>query len=248
MEKQRIWNISAVAVIVSPDEDKVFLSRKDDGYPIALIRGGLCPIGGNWTGKDAARDTGPRDTVRREIREELTLRRPVRSGAELGQLGFGGQVTYEPTASNGAEIRDADEQLLQRLAATISEVLSFETSYIHTVTAEAMRTADPSSTRETIETLCFVYRAQLHHDEWATLETLQERYGNLSNEAPTLILGRDQLGGEKYAFGHESSVRAVMGVNTSIIPGVYSERRGEMRDAPYAELLDRYDPIKRPVI
>jgi hypothetical protein len=198
-------------------------------------------------GKDAARDTAPLDTVRREIREELTLRRTVRSGEELGQLGFGGQATYEPTASNGAEIHEADEQQLQRIAATIGAILSFEAAFTHTVTAEAMRTADPSSKRETIETLCFVYRATLNGDEWATLEALQGRYGNLSNEAPTLILDRDQLGGEKYAFGHESSVRAVMGVYTPATPGVYSERLREERDAPYTELLGRYDPVKRPV-
>jgi hypothetical protein len=245
--REKITNISAVVVISSPDGSEHFLSRKDDTYPIVLMRGCICPLGGNWNGKDAAGDVSPLATLHRELREELTLRRPIRDGAELKELGLAsGDQVYAATASNGAPIQPEDEDDLASIVEQIASASRFSRALIHVVTEEAIKRADPTSDRKALATLCFVFEARLAGSTWARLKELQGRYGNLSNEAPTEILTTAQLFGERFAFGHDASIgRTIKVVGLPPTEGVTS-LGVDVMPKPYSDLLRFFNPEKRP--
>ncbi len=97
--KTTVNNVASVAIIYpSDDPRKVFLCEYDQGYPSAVFRGMYNPPGGNWIGPLAASDSGPRDTIERELKEELVLLGRIRSYIQRALRPWGSYYHLVPKA------------------------------------------------------------------------------------------------------------------------------------------------------
>ncbi|MEK9173238.1 MAG: hypothetical protein AAB594_01535 [Patescibacteria group bacterium] len=255
--KPRINNISAVAIIFrKSDPSQVFIEMKDDGYPMAAFRRQLCFIGGNWIGENARSDTNPLMTARREIEEELSFDHAVRSSEELALLGMVSEVIYDEAARSTREVTDEDRQLLERLKGEIREGLTPFGDFILTVERKVLDRADPKNSRDGFSGLCSYYLSPISEESWGHLSSLQQTFGNLSNESVTLItsLGKIIETGTKTAFGHDQILQRFFlsrglseAENLPLVEGIASQSVGGPLSL-YSEYLEQYDILKRPPI
>jgi hypothetical protein len=258
VQKRRINNISS-SVIPFRREDprQIFTEVKDGTHPLLCVRGGLCTLGGNWIGAAAANDRGPKDTVVRELGEELTLTgRPVNT-EKLVALGFI-STSEEYSVSPALQQPDAnDEKLLDCLVSEIVRNVSPFGCYLNTVTTEAIRAADPGATREGFTSLSCIWTSALGEDSWNSLSYLQKKYGNLSNESISMVLSLDDILRQNLtgAFAQEHVLRnfftasgfSSKAVKIRTIPDQASVYAGPVLET-YAEYLTRYDVAKMPPI
>lgn len=234
---------------------EIFIEVKDNTHPLKLVRGGLCPIGGNWIGQTAVRDGNPLATVRREIREELTLdSKPVNTEA-LVELGLAKVVENYATFRDESVVTNFDRRKLDVVVGAIIDSLCPFGSYLNTTTREAMLSADPTSTLETFTTLSCYFLAPLDDATFSKLSILQGSIGNLSNESTTLVTSLDEIleWNLSGAFAHEQPLRdffLAMGLRRAkcmrIVPGQTSVYAGPPL-ASYADCLAVYDVAKKPI-
>ncbi len=255
MDRIRVTNTCAVALIYwDRNPRNLFIEVKDDGHPMKLVRRQLCPIGGNWIGPAALADRSPRDTCVRELLEELSFERPLRSSLELGLLGHLAEGDFAPTPEPTIAPDPAAVGLLADLKGIITSRLEPVVATINTVTTEALRRADPEYPKEGFTFLANYFGCPLGDDEWIRLAELQRTYGNLSNESVTLTVRLEQIlaQGTKLAFGHDVGLRTLLlglGVHEAsriaTVNGVSYDVVG-MPAASYEEVLAAYDVARRP--
>lgn len=203
---RRITNMASVAIIYRKKQpEEIFIEKKDGGHPVKLVRHQLCPIGGNWIGQDAKFDKTPLDTLRRELEEELTLYRPMRTTHELELLGLTNAEVFSPTTISSAEITGQDQHDLGALKKEICKKCTAFGAYLNTVSRKALDSADPANRREGFTALGSYYTVALNEEFWEMLVRLQEKFHNLSSDALTVITSLTQIlaTGTKFAFGHD---------------------------------------------
>jgi hypothetical protein len=257
MPKMSINNISSVCFVFrAANPRELFLEVKDDGHPIPLVHGQLCPIGGNWIGADAVADKGPLDTIRRELKEELTLDRPMRETGEMVSLGLADQEIAPQQATPIAEVTidPLDLEDLEFVKLAISEGLQGCGSGLNTVTAEAMLAANPASTRETFTTLSCYWVVMLDEEPWHKLVALQNKFGNLSCEAVTRIITLKMILAEglQIAFAHDEMLRTLFqrlgcadAKNIPHVAGTETALTASL--VRYQDYLERYNIARTPL-
>lgn len=254
--KKRINNISSVVVpFWKADPSQVFIEVKDNTHPLKLVRGGMCPIGGNWIGPAAVNDINPLATVRREVLEEMTLNSNPVSTEALVELGLASVAQdYEVCRSQGLVSVLDEEMLSEVVSAIVSSMCPFG-SYLNTTTREAILSADPISNREAFTTLSCYYTSALDNRVWGLLIQLQRKFNNLSNESITLVTSLDEVlaCGLSGAFVHEQPLQQfflAMGLRQAkhmrIVAGQTSVFAGPPL-ASYADYLVVYDVAKKPI-
>ncbi|TSC75495.1 MAG: hypothetical protein G01um101430_337 [Parcubacteria group bacterium Gr01-1014_30] len=207
MEKRpRISHIGSVGIIyprINPN--RIFLERKTGDFPIKLFRHQLNFIGGNWIGESARTDSGPLNTFRRELQEELSLEKTAVSTAELAALGHAPQEIFSMTPALNRPVSHRHRVMLKEIKRIIcANCVPFGT-FLNTVSKAALDAADPDNKREGFIFLSAYWCMPLDKNRWATLHRLQTNYGNLSNESITLITSLDEMieSGTKTAFGND---------------------------------------------
>ncbi len=250
-----ITNLSSAAIIYRrADPSQVFLEVKDNGHPVKLVHGQYCFIGGNWIGENAKYDRNWRDTLNREVLEELTFDRPIRSGEELVQLGLADICQFSPTTiaavPNVTDLNDLGDLRAEIMNGSVPFGM-----FLNTVSKEAMDAADPANTRQCFSTLCSYGMMPISEKKWQRLERLQVKFQNLSNESITMITSLDEILKKnlKGAFGHDQVLRSfwlAMGLRgvkeMPIVQGVASHSAGPAF-ATYQDCLEMYDIAKKPV-
>ncbi len=254
---EQISNISSVAIIYrKSNPNQVFIERKDYTHPLILVRGGLCFIGGNWVGVAAINDLGPRDTVLREMIEELMLKAKNVNTQELVDLGLANSIENYITQISHTEIEEADQIILDEIITAIKNELTPFGSYLNTVTREAILTADPTSTRDGFTTLSCYFEVGLDEENWEKLTYLQEKYSNLSNESESTILSLEEIIEQNLsgAFCHEQVLRDFFlskGLTDAHNMRIIPDQTSVYVDPPlatYTEYLEIYDIAKMPKI
>lgn len=252
-----ITNHSAVALIYRQlHPNQIFIEMKDDGHPIRLVRRQLCPIGGNWVGKGAARDKNPRATVCREVvMEELSFDHPSRDPIELMELGHSKDAELmAPTKRLDTEVTPEDKADLDTIKAVIQNELKPFGDFLDTVTKEAMDNADPANKREGFTVLSSYFTVGFDEEVWAKLVRLQTKFGNLSNESVTLITSLEEIieAGTKTAFGHDGPLQAFfashglpLAAQLPMVPGTSSTFIGVPRSR-YADYAADFMATKKP--
>lgn len=254
--KTKITNISSVGIIYrAGNPSNIFIEVKDDGHPIKLVRRQLCPIGGNWIGKAAARDINTFMTFARELDEELSFDRPVRNSVELAQMDMAVDQTFAPTPIKGVEATKDDRLTLQHLKdAILVSAVAFG-DYLNTVPKAALDAADPANKRDGFTTLVSYWLVRLVEDDWRRLCSLQSKFGNLSNESLALVTSLDEIiqTNTKTAFAHDRVLQEFFyqfGYTNAeqfpLVPGLESVRKRTSPFSSYAEYLDHYDVAKMP--
>ena len=260
-EKIKVTNISSVGIILRRrDPTQLFLEVKDDGHPINLVRRQLCPIGGNWIGDAAKADRNTLETFRRELQEELSFDRPIRSSIELALLGQADIEEFAPTPDPAASPRKRDIAALAHLKRVICESALSGNDYIITIPKAVLDAADSENKRDGFTTLCSYWTIALEEKEWTMLVKLQEKFKNLSNESITLITSLDEIvqTGTNTAFGHDQKLQRFF-LNASelwgpeyatakdfpIVPGIESIYASPSLSS-YEEYLERYDVARKP--
>ncbi|HEY4510354.1 MAG TPA: hypothetical protein VJJ73_00775, partial [Candidatus Paceibacterota bacterium] len=245
-------NISSVGIIYrgeSPDE--IFIEVKDDEHPIVYARRKLCFIGGNWIGEGAKSDRGPLDTFKRELREELSFDRPIRSSVELRLLGMAtGTEEFKPSPQS-TQPTELDRHQLENLKLVICRGIAPFGTFLNTVPKKVLDAADPENKREGFTTLACYWVCALDEVRWRSLCLLQKKFGNLSNESLTLITTLHEIieSGTRM-YGHDLALKnffIAMGFPEArkIVNYIECEEVGTAL-ATYEDYLERYEVVKRP--
>lgn len=188
---------------------QIFLEIKDDGFPVKLFRRCLCIIGGNWIGEAAAIDRSPRDTLKRELWEEIVLDKTVVSTQELTLLGYKTKKSSYRVPSSETVPEDKDRRDLSFLKEVMAETCQPFADYLGNVPKEVMDKADPQNEREGFKTLLSCWTISLAETEWQILERLHDKFKNLSQESSTTIISLPEIisANLKPAFEHGDVLR-----------------------------------------
>ncbi|MEK7181352.1 MAG: hypothetical protein AAB738_03420 [Patescibacteria group bacterium] len=181
---------------------QVFIETKTPGYPRKVMVGkGLLP-GGNWVGKAAASDRSPRHTYEREIFEEFSFDNPVADPEEMIELFGTGNLGHAP------EKRDikASHPDISTLTTLKHNIAALSTLYpfglfLQHVPKWVFDSGDPENKTGEYFGAVSVFEIPLPDELWNYLEELQLRYGNLSNEAQTLITSAEEIVARGYYIG-----------------------------------------------
>ena len=250
-------NVSSVFIIARrKDPGDIFIEVKDDGYPMAFFRRQLCLIGGNWIGDSAKGDQNPMDTAKRELSEEMSFDRPIRSAVELAQLGMAdASQKFAPTPIEDVKPTDADVLNLAHLKEAVQRQCTPFGMFVNTCPKSLLDGADPSNKRDGFSGIACYWVSLLKEDQWAMLCALQDKFHNLSNESVTIVTSVDALVDRemRVAFGHDQPLQRfflAMGIPRAkemrIVREITSELVGTS-PASYADLLEQYDILKKPV-
>lgn len=155
---------------------------------------------------------------------------------------------FDPTPIDRAATDD-DKTTLANIVDEICRRLTPFAIALNTTETEAIRAADPASTREGFTTLCVYFAALLPAEVWAQLMALQRVFGNLSNESLTVATSLSEMEalGRHCCFGHDFGLAkygeqfAGYRPNIPSVTGVLSEgvHYDTLRlDANYAEILE----------
>ena len=192
--KERVDVITA-AGIIHPynDPSKIFIEMKDKTHPKKAFRMKLSCIGGYWIGEAAKNDRGPDETFRREVGEELSLEKAIENTLELSLI----FKDFIPESYNveraGVPVTDEDDQDLEMLKAEIQMRCDHFGDYLIDVPSEVFKRADPESGSRGVRALCSAFTVPLTLQGWATLERLQRKFKNLSNESLTVITSLPEI-------------------------------------------------------
>lgn len=249
LAKVVIGNISATVIVYrGRNPSEVFMEVKDHGYPFPNFKGRYCIIGGNWVGNNARADKNPRETMCREVREEITFDRPVITSDDLEDLEFG---SFPPYISAGisAVSNEGDRTKLEELRNIITEGAVAWKDCLQSVPTEVHNGERPGST-----TLCSYWHVGLGENEWGRLLELQSKFGNLSNESLTILTSVDEMirEGLMGTWGHDQALRSFlieMGVaraeSLPCLPGITLDKLHPPLNS-YDDYLARYDVKKNP--
>lgn len=246
MTATAITHVAAVAIIYRASApNQLFMEVKDDGYPNPFVRRKLNFIGGNWIGEAATQDDSPLETLIREIGEELSLDRGYRTAVELELLGQANAEVFKPTPISDELVTDGDHETLNFVTDTICRDLEDWGSYLHFSHPQVGGGV----------ALVSYWSAGLDEETWEALVELQTKFGNLSNEAPTVIISADEIFNKKLgvAFVHAPALQGFLlgqGFNRAydlpIMSGIHIVPVG-LTPTSYEWILDHYEVAKKPV-
>lgn len=204
MPKEKVTNISAVGIIFNKSNPAaLFLERKDKTYPIEAFRENLGLVGGNWIGKSAKKDRGPLDTFRREIEEEISLRKIDATTLELKLLGIIKKEKRYRVPWDSPRPTKSDLKTLKEVKRSIKRSAKPLGDFLSVVPKKLMLEAGAKNHRGDFINLCSAYLVPLNEKAWRKLLNLQSKFGNLSNESTTLILPLEKIIKGKIMFGHD---------------------------------------------
>jgi hypothetical protein len=221
---------------------------------MVAMRRNLCFIGGNWIGKSAETDRNTEDTASREIREELSLDKPLATTEDLFDLGIVDEISTYKVEASSTEIKNSDRETLDLIKAMLQRNLRPFGDFINTIPKSVLDAADPENSRDGFCGLCSYFIVAVDDAYWEKLVDLQRKFGNLSNESITLITSLDQIikSGTKTAFGHDRVLQRffdLMGCKNSselpLVDGITSEAVGNPL-ATYQDYVNRYTILKKP--
>jgi len=231
------------------------MERKTDDHPRKLVRGQLCFLGGNWIGKGAQEDANPLATWRRELSEELTLKRAKRDTHELQLLGHHTSQDLPPTEISGATVTPEDEHQLEALKETMRQAAVHYGEFLNTTPKAAYDAADPENKQAGHTGLTCYFAVPLEDADWEVLCRLQDKFGNLSGDANTVITSLDEIIAKdiKTAWAHDLVLRKFFrdhgfkeAEQLPLVPGMSSVPVGHPPFGTYAEYLNIYDVLKNP--
>jgi hypothetical protein len=255
MAKRLFTNIYSVGFIYPRTHPSdVFIEIKDDGHPTKLVRGQLCPPGGNWIGDGALKDYGPLDTFRREINEEISFDRPIQNSLELMQMGMADMELFVPKPAPLFKPTKDDIEWLNHIKAVICESATPFGMYENIVTKAAIDKVDPENKKDGFTTLTCYWLVPLSDVDWKILGKLQRKFGNLSNESITMVTSLPEIlsSRTRFAFGHDFAYRKFllsMGISFGReIPSVYGVESSYVGQilSNYDEFLEIFDIAKKP--
>ncbi len=190
---RHIHNCSATGIIHQASAPaNLLLDVKTPGYPILTYVGaGLLP-GGNWVRPNATNDRTPLGTYRREILEELTLENAAFDQEEMNELFGKGHLGHAPTARN-IKATSEDKQILADIVTVIHSRAKPYGAFIQTVEKSIFNMKNPQNKQGRYEGLCHVFTVPLSDQEWSSLVDLQHRFGNISNEAQSMVTSLEDI-------------------------------------------------------
>ena len=125
--KHRIGGIAAVVIpFRESNPSEIFAEMKDGTYP--WFPKHLCFLGGNWGDVPSVGDKSPRDTLLRDLREELDL-------SVQGE-------SYLPPRTTQNVLRE-DEEMLESVLATIMAGIRPFGDYLQKIPVEVFLRQDP---------------------------------------------------------------------------------------------------------
>lgn len=204
-ERHQVNNFPTVCIVYrQSDPRQIFIEVKDDSLPMKVYREALCPLGGNWIGEEARSDKGPRETLVREINEELTLERNQRDLDESATLGLSENAVLEQTPISGEEVREIDIEKLNLIKSAIIDNLEPFGDYILDISKRVLD-EDADNAHLGFKALTSYFTAGLDEEVWSAIEELQKRFGNLSTESTTVVtsLGDILEKNLRFAYSHD---------------------------------------------
>ncbi|MFH1582398.1 MAG: NUDIX hydrolase [bacterium] len=194
MSKIILDGAASACIIYRKDNPReIFLEIKDDGLPVKAFRRHLNPIGGNWIGGTAKKDKSPKETLIREIREELTLEKPQISTQGLKELGFIPEKEFYKLPDVKPTPTEQDVIELETVKEIIIGGLKPFQDYIITNPTEVFERADPFNKQKGSIGLISIWTCGLDEETWKRLSALQYKFGNLSNESFSLITSLEEI-------------------------------------------------------
>jgi len=254
-EKIRADNIAAVAIIFrAADPREIFIDIKDGGYPLKAFRWMLCPIGGNWIGPTARADRNPRATLCREIGEELSLDPTEVSTEEATLLGLAQEQATYVVPKKGVAPTPWDRARLESLKYAFANTAEPFGDFLVSVPKSVLDRGVPDNTRIGYTSILSYWRVPVGEEDWATLVSLYERYGNLSVESIAVLTSLDQIvaTNQYTCCGHDRILQqffAAMGcveaIHLPLLPEITCSYLHQPL-ATYEKYLERYDIIRHP--
>jgi len=198
----RVNHIAAVGIIYKRSDPRwVFIEMKTSDYPRKIFASLGLIIGGNWIGEIAKVDKSTRDTLVRELGEEISCERPIISFDEWNAIvgeGRPGGYVIKPSDWTPSE---ADLQELIRLKKVIASGYVPFGDYHVSIPESIFRRAEPDYYRGSYEALFSVWQVGLSDGDWQSLKRLQRLAGNLSNESITVMTSLDRILKTRWQIG-----------------------------------------------
>lgn len=261
MKRLTVNHIASVVIVYKKsDPSQIFIEIKDDTHPLKAVRLKLCPIGGNWIGESGKNDKCPKDTLIREIREELSFVKTTRTSDELLQCIANASVAtserevFDPVV---ASLLTPTEQEIWKLNEIREIICHFSVpfgDFFVTLPRSVFDRFDPENKRDGFSPLITYFECGLEDEWWNALVALQQKFGNLSNESITLITSLDRIVDSPIysAFGHEHGLKAFFlrqgfakAIDFPLIDGIGGYYAGVPLES-YEEYLRRYEVLKKP--
>lgn len=251
--KQAIKTITGSGFLYKlSDPTQVFLEIKTPGYwPIFVGTGYF--IGGNWVGPAAQQDIRPRETFAREVRSEISFKRPAVSYDELKV--FCPWIQDDDYVAPGGDYQATSDELarLNRIIEAFANAEWFGDFLSHTPQSLIQKGHDTYAGGDLL-TLVSAFCAGLSDDLWEDLVSLQTAAGNLSNESQTVILSLSDIitSGFRLGVGYANILRIFFerhGLRNLEQMPVFPEITVTEVDGPfqtYPAYLERYEVEKHP--
>lgn len=259
--------ISAICITYRKEDPReIFIDMKDATYPVKAFALKLLGLGGNWVGPGAINDGNPKGTVSREIKEELSVRKPLGKvdDAELAQI-LGQATSTRNIDRNNVEPSEADLDDLEIIKRTIVDSLTHFGDYIEFVPKMVFDRTDPENKRlfdraeggektSDFQGLVSVWIAGLEDNVWTKLVRLQSKFGNLSNESISVITSLGEIVERKIeaGWGQDRVLRDFFqsfGFNETncfpLIPDVEATPTGKHFET-FEEYLEHYAVVRHP--
>lgn len=255
--KTKVNNIASVGIIYrKTNPSEIFIEKKDAGYPIKLFRNCLCPIGGNWIGKEAKQDKNPLETFRREIAEELNPINPTASNFELRLLGIESKSKERRIHRHRNAITPHDKKILTKIKNAIEKSARPFGDFILSTPKKYLDQAD--SKNKLIDLTCLVsyWLVPLDEKSWNNLSFLQKKYANLSSESHSQITSLENIVKTKQfiGFGHDQVFKKFfldqkinLARKMKIIKGPRAQKIGSPKSS-YLKYLANFEISKKPIL
>jgi hypothetical protein len=255
IEKQKINNISAVGIIYREADPRwIFIEMKTADYPRRVFASRGLIIGGNWIGDLAKNDRNPKDTLVRELGEEISFAKPVQNFTEFNLLFRERRLdTYVVKASDW-KASEEEILVLNSLKRNIAAKYQPFGDYLQHIPEEVFRRGEPDYSKGDYWGLCSVWQAGLSEQEWTSLVMLQRLAGNLSNESITVMTSLDEIVNHHFeiAWGQDRVLRDFFlnkgfrrAGDFPLIPGLLAGYVGQPYYS-YAKYLSMYDVERHP--
>lgn len=231
MEKPTL-NVIASAVIIFRELNPawVFLESKPANYHIVSFRNHLCPFGGDWGRNTRGRmDRNPKETVAREINEELSLERSLRHPLM--------------TPSDIPALADIRDEILQNLTPF--------GDFFQIIPAKILQKSDPEARAQDRAAIISYWTSGITEDCWARLVYLQNKFGNVCTEGTSMVISLGQILAAKipFSWGSDQVMREFFwfrhGFNAAerlpLFPEISMRRMGWASHETYREYLNKYN-------
>jgi len=246
-------NFCAIGIIFPRDEPSTIFTDVKWQYPVKAFDNMVYPQGGNWFGEDAAKDRGPRETLIRELGEELSFDHPADPKELTLILGVANPVTQNRMAT-ARDVTDADRLILKSIVEEIQTGAVPFADFLSYTPKSVLDAADPENQRGDITAIVSAWLIPVSRATWAQISNMQLRFGNLSNESRSAVLSLNDMIERNIhaAFGYDRILQAfwlAMGLNEAkklpLVDRITHDCIGTPR-ASWVDYLIDFNPTKRP--